>query len=514
MPLGSFDVNFPDIANGPRASATSDWMRSLSEYYRWMRLRFPEDDLCIVFDIDGTILDLRHLIVHVLIDYDRVHGTDHFRGLVADEITHHEDDIERVLESLAVDPAVRSDITHHYRTHLWDHAATLASSKPYEGVFGVIRWFQLQPRTHVALNTGRAHDLRDVTLESLNTIGAAYRVRFEPELLLTADRTTDVPSSKVAAIGELRCRGLRVVAVVDNEPENLRAMARADAHEEILFLHAETIFKSQRLLQDRVVGGQRYRLRNLVRDRELPSRVEFVWHGVNDGSNLERFLGSDVRWAEVDVRRDPAGRLVLRHDGFDTSPWRREESTLPAETAIRSLIEHGRSVKLDLKEGGATLTDVLDLVGEIGIEHDRLWLNAELPVLGPSGFASLRRRFPHSTISAPVDFLAQLMLVSEEATAHTLGLLRRWGVSRLSLGWRSLGGMGRLIEDLDSLGWKINLYDIPDLETFLEASLLLPASITADFNFPEWRYYGRGSGARGSVHRFDEEAGADRRLTS
>ena len=487
-----------------RTAGTSDWMRTLSEHYRRTRLEFPDDELCIVFDIDGTIIDLRHLIVHVLIDYDRTHGTDHFRGLVAGEITHHEDDIERVLESLAAPPAARHDIVEFYRRHLWDRAATLAASKPYEGVFGVIRWFQLQPLTHVALNTGRAHHLRDVTLESLNTIGASYRVRFEPELLLTSDGTTDVPSNKVAAIRELHRRGLRVVAVVDNEPENLRAMALADEHEEILFLHAETIFRSQRLLQDRVVAGQRYRLRDLVPDRQLPSRVEFVWHGVNDPSNLERFLASDVRWAEVDVRRDPLGRLVLRHDGFDECPWRRGEPTLLAEMAVRSIIEEGRSVKLDLKEGGPTLTDVSDLVSDMGIDAERVWLNSELPVLGESGFEWLRRRFPQSTISAPVDFLPPLMRVSEEATTHTLRVLRRWGVSRLSLRWSPLG-VGRLIEDLESQGWKINLYDITDLETFLEASLLLPASITADFSFPEWRYFGRGSGARDHVQPFDEE---------
>jgi phosphoglycolate phosphatase-like HAD superfamily hydrolase len=474
-------------------------MRILSERYFRARLQFPDDELCIVFDIDGTILDLRHLIVHVLIDYDRLHGCQHFRGLVADDIKHHEDDVERVLESLAVPPAARPGIVEFYRTHLWDRGAILAASKPYEGVFGVIRWFQLQPRTHVALNTGRGHHLRDDTLESLNTVGAAYRVWFEPELLFTADGTTDIPSNKVSAIDELTGRGMRVVAVIDNEPDNLRAMALADVQEEILFLHADTIFRSQRLDHDRSVAGQAYRLRDLVPDRELPSRVEFVWHGVNDGSNLDRFLGSEVRWAEVDVRRDPVGRLVLRHDGFDEAPWRREERSLLAEETVRTLTHEGRSVKLDLKEGGQTLADVLSLIQDIGIDDERVWFNAELPVLGRSNFESLRRRFPRSTISAPVGFITPLMLASEEATDHTLNLLRSWGVSRLSLRWKPLANAGQLIGDLEAQGWQINLYDIPDLESFLEASLQRPASITADFNFPEWRYHGRGSGAKGGL---------------
>ena len=109
-------------------------------------------------------------------------------GLNADDIRHQEDDVERLLESLAIPISARRDIAEFYRTHLWDSAAILAASKPYEGVFGIIRWFQLQPGTHVALNTGRGDHMRDATLESLNTVGAAYRVRFEPELLFTSDR--------------------------------------------------------------------------------------------------------------------------------------------------------------------------------------------------------------------------------------------------------------------------------------------------------------------------------------
>jgi hypothetical protein len=43
---------------------------------------------------------------------------------------------------------------------------------------------------------------------------------------------------------------------------------------------------------------------------------------------------------------------------------------------------------------------------------------------------------------------------------------------------------------------------VPDLEQFLRAVLLLPRSLTADFNFPEWHYFGRGSGQHGSYHRY------------
>ena len=55
-----------------------------------------------------------------------------------------------------------------------------------------------------------------------------------------------VASAKVEALEQLRDAGVRVVAVVDNEPEMLQAMSKADVTGEILFLHADTIFASRR----------------------------------------------------------------------------------------------------------------------------------------------------------------------------------------------------------------------------------------------------------------------------
>ena len=295
-------------------------MRALSHHYAKVRQAEPTAELCVVFDIDGTIFDMRHLVVHVLLSYDRAHGTDRFHGLVADDIQHHEEDVDALMDVLQVPDDEREEIADFYRAHLWDREALLAASRPFEGVFSVIRWFVLQPRTHVVLNTGRPQRLRADTLESLNTVGAAYRVRFRTDDLLMADPNIDVPTAKVRALEALRRGGKRVVAVIDNEPDNLRTMAAGDVDSDVLFLHADTIFASQRSRGDRVISGRAYRLGSLVPARSLPARVAFVWHGVNDRLNLERFLASDVRWAEVDVRHDPVGRLVLRHDGYDESP--------------------------------------------------------------------------------------------------------------------------------------------------------------------------------------------------
>jgi hypothetical protein len=42
------------------------WMRKLGEHHKRMQGRYQEENLMVVFDIDDTILDLRHMVLHVL----------------------------------------------------------------------------------------------------------------------------------------------------------------------------------------------------------------------------------------------------------------------------------------------------------------------------------------------------------------------------------------------------------------------------------------------------------------
>lgn len=92
-----------------------------------------------------------------------------------------------------------------------------------------------------------------------------------------------------------------------------------------------------------------------------------------------------------------------------------------------------------------------------------------------------------------------MVIAQAETSDRVSDLFRGWGITRISV--RSGRHARMLLDELEGRGWQVNVYDVPDLETFLEACLLLPASVTADFNFPEWGYLGRGSGARGALHR-------------
>jgi phosphoglycolate phosphatase-like HAD superfamily hydrolase len=481
-----------------------DWMRELAIHYEQLRRAYPEDRLCVVFDIDGTILDMRHLVVNALLSYDREHGTSYFRGLSPQDISVHESRIDRFLAGMALPTPVKEEVAHWYAGRFWSAEAILTGSHPFAGVLSVIRWFQLQPSTCVALNTGRPEELRQLTLRSLNEVGRAHRVRFETDLLWMNPRGWDhVLDSKVEGLEWLRAQELRLVAVIDNEPANIRAMAEADDSAEILFLHADTIFETQREATPRTVTGTHYGLAGLVSEQELRSRVQFIWHGVNDEANLRQFLASGIQWAECDVRVDPVDQLVLRHDSFQETPWTRSEHSFLLEDCLATLRAGNRGVVLDIKEGDNVPARVLELVGARGFDDSDLCFLGSIETLGEEGMRLISKTRPAAALAFMADFVGPLLLAVPTLAAQVLDTLREWGVNRVAVDWRTTPRMLEILDRFEEHDWDVNIHGVPDLESFLEAALLLPRAVTADFNFPDWHYYGRGSGQRSAYHRYN-----------
>ena len=101
--------------------------------------------------------------------------------------------------------------------------------------------------------------------------------------------------------------------------------------------------------------------------------------------------------------------------------------------------------------------------------------------------------FPEAVIQCPIDFLTPMIIGVPEKAGETLALFHEWGVNRFSVGWET-PGMHKLLNQLDEWNFDVNIYNVPDLESFLKAVLLQPKSVTTDFNFPKWYYFGRGSG--------------------
>ena len=95
----------------------TDWMQALAEQYRSARRRCPDDDLVLVFDIDDTILDMRHMVRHVLLEYDRVHATRFFYGLAVEDLERHDNRIEKLLEGFDVPSAAGGSILEWCRSN-------------------------------------------------------------------------------------------------------------------------------------------------------------------------------------------------------------------------------------------------------------------------------------------------------------------------------------------------------------------------------------------------------------
>ena len=60
----------------------ADWMKALATCFDEARRDSPEARLMLLCDIDGTIIDMRYLILHVLHAYDAEHGTRYFEKYV------------------------------------------------------------------------------------------------------------------------------------------------------------------------------------------------------------------------------------------------------------------------------------------------------------------------------------------------------------------------------------------------------------------------------------------------
>jgi hypothetical protein len=187
--------------------------------------------------------------------------------------------------------------------------------------------------------------------------------------------------------------------------------------------------------------------------------------------------------------------LILRHDTFDERPAAEGEAWLDLTPTLQALHAAGKHVKLDFKVGEPWVESALAALEHAGFAADRVWLNGELDLLGEALLRRMADRWPGAVIQVPVHFLHGY----EHNLDAAYPLLARCvdvGVNRFSVPLAN-PGVKQLLDRLRRWGFTFNLYGIADVPSLLAAVAEQPASITADFNFPEWGYYGRGSGHNG-----------------
>ena len=243
------------------------WMKRLARQHRIARGLYPEEKLIVVFDIDDTILDLRHMILHVLSSFDDHHRTRYFRDIAVHDIDVGEFEVLRMMAELGMTEGVRLKVLEWFKDHSWSAPVIREGHRPFPGVMDVIGWLQAREKTFVGLNTGRPEIIRKETLQCLNGIGREHGVVFHDSLLFMNPYGWGeaITESKVAGIGYFQAMSFRIVAFVDNEPENLEAVAGFDRNKEILLLHADTVYASGKdRVPEHAVSGRTYDLRSLA----------------------------------------------------------------------------------------------------------------------------------------------------------------------------------------------------------------------------------------------------------
>ncbi|EAR20329.1 HAD family hydrolase [Nitrococcus mobilis] len=468
-----------------------NWMRALALHYERIRARNPQDSLLIVFDIDGTILDTRYLLRYLLQSYDYHHNTRHCAGLTLEELAIHENRLHRLLQRRGIAADQIERIEAFYRRHRWSTKAVLEAHRPYRGVLEIIRWFQMQPRTEVGLNSGRPEGLRLATLRSLNALGEEYRVRFRSDLLhLNSDPAgRDIAKAKIEGIHAFRTAGYRIIAVVDNEPANLAAVTEANPAAEILPLHANTLFESKRMLSPQgTVRGHSYDITALITERRLPQHVQFVWNGIDNERELQRFLASEVHWAECTVRRHPVdGALHTRQTALPSTLFATHDHALPLARLLDTLRNRQRRLRLDLSTQPELLDATLELLrGYDGLEQADFWFAGTMDGLQASGFKRLANDFVGAIIECRADFLAPLTVAAPNRARGLIAMLQDWGVNRFGVAW-SAPHKSRLLDLMDRCATDAHIIGVPNLEAFLRTSLLQPRSISSAFDFQLWQ---------------------------
>lgn len=453
----------PELSAGP-------WLRALFRHVEQARLDHPADELLVLFDIDGTLLDFRAGLVDLLERFDQEHGSAHFAGLSIEEVRLEEAPLRRLFEARQVPHHLRRELLARAERLGWSPRAVIGAHQPFLGMLEILRWFQSQPQVHVAFNTERGDERREETLQALSTLGAAYGLRFPEDLLYTGGASAPGPDAaprsgaKVEGVRHFQRRGFRVVAVVDDRAEDLQAIRSELARPDLLLVETQGLAQA---LSPRVprLGGA-----------EAP---QVVWRGLEDLAGLGHFLGSPLQWAELPLERSSAGELVVsrRHS---------KQRPLVLEEILGSFAQCNKGLRLSLSEGGALLSRTLHALRQSGFPQERIQFSLAPDTLGRVGFRRLLEEFPGSARVAPLGFLSVVAAIAPEQARAVLALLRDWSVERVTLSVQD--PHRRALETLAlEAGFEIELDSGADLADYLGAVSCAPRAVLSEFGSEGWR---------------------------
>lgn len=246
------------------------------------------------------------------------------------------------------------------------------------------------------------------------------------------------------------------------------------------------------------------RIAELMPEMSFPKHIQFAWHGINDEENLHQFLTSDINWGVCDVRLNPINEEpILRHESFEKIPLDANENWLTLDRLLSRIAKTDKFVKINLKAGGIIVEKVMASIDAHGIDDSRLWFDSSVEILQELGFWKLSKKYTKAIIQADVDFLAPLICSAPDKTRETLDMFTEWGINRFSINWQSQN-LRSFFDQMNEWGYNVNISNVPDPVSFFQTVVLTPQSITSDFNFPRWNYYGMGSGENRFHYKYTE----------
>jgi hypothetical protein len=461
------------------------WIQELADHHEASRKAYPYDKLLVLFDIDGTILDSRNFIHHALQTFDAKHNTEYFKATGVDDIDFHEDDVGRITKRLGL-PDHHSTLINNTFYELLRASATYPETYcPFDGVLEVIGLLQNLSNTYAALNTARPETLRFCTLQNLNRLGRAHDARFADELLFMQPDAwpESIRTLKCRGVEYFKARGYRVIAFLDNEPENLHAVSEMDPERDILLLHADTLFKSSpSMLPGQAVSGSVYDTTHFRLHGFSTNRVEYAWRCNFERKAFSQFIGSNIGWLQMDLKYlfDPLqGMAVPRSDRF-----------LPSQIFSYAQ-KNGKGIKtnIHIEYGSYLVLKVLETIDRLGMDPSlkRYCIGPE--ELRAGCFSWLRDMYPSSIIEFSIDHLVNAVIKESRKTKGFLEMLNGLGIRRFSIKWRNDGLQRDVVSLLHEWGFELHVDNVGDFRDFLQAAALAPCSLTVSPSSDDWKYF-------------------------
>ncbi|MEZ4664074.1 MAG: hypothetical protein R2911_41610 [Caldilineaceae bacterium] len=461
----------------------STWLTKLAQQYDKMRLENAHDQKILLLDIDGTILDIRYAIYHLLRQYDRQHETDFFQTLNAAHIQSPLNSLPALFKNRRLARKNQRCVLEWVLEHLYNDATIHQYSQPHEGVFALIRWFQMQPNTRVALVTGRPESQRGATLMMLNALGEPHRVSFKNEWLFMQPNgwTSSVAMHKVEAVQQLQTRGFQILAMIDSEPENLAAIDAADSIKPFLLMHSDSLrFSDPQLLPRHATVGHHFDIVSVIKNRDLPRQIQLVWAGIHNRDDMLAYLMSDIEWGEISLYPNPARDCLVLNTASRSSPTTHSSTQeLSMDEALHMLKMLDKSVKFKLNVDGRAISHLLELVKQHQFAQHKIWFDLHLDLMGPTWIQQVAAAFPDAIIQTHIGPNLSTLRNPVELKSH-LKKAESWGVNRFSLSYCQPGFRHTFIELSDS-GFDLDIDGISNRKTFIDAVLLESSSITGDF---------------------------------